>query len=287
MGSKKSTSRSSSTTNEVHKQNAQYNTLLKGADSWLSQGGFDDQYMGGADPIADMNATQTGALDASISGGQRLQDLYNTQGFASLQDSLGQYDPSKTGLAEALRAANEQSQFDFETGQMGNIRQGAQESGQGGSTRAGIAEGIARARLAQGINASNTAAYVGDAQAWNAQRQNTLNNLGAIGQGLNQGNQQQMNAGNIMQGQSQQEIEGQKAAWDYANNQAMNGILAYKQAISGDMGGTTTQKSKTTQSGGGGGLGAAIGAIGGAYLGSMAGDPMMGASIGSKVGGSL
>jgi hypothetical protein len=133
----------------------------------------------------------------------------------------------------------------------------------------------------------HSAAYVGDAQAWNAQRQNTLNNLGAIGQGLNQGNQQQMNAGNIYQGQAQQQIEGQKAAWDYKNNQAMNGLLAYKQAISGGMGGVTKQNSVAENSGGGGGLGAAIGAIGGAYLGSLAGQPQLGAQLGSQVGGSL
>lgn len=285
MGSKKSSS--TSETVAKHKQDAQYGTLLKGADSWLKQGGMDDSYGGSAgfDPIADMNQTQIGAIGASTQGGQRLQGLYNSDGMQSLGDVLGRYDPSKTGINDALAAANEQSQFDFETGQMGNIRQGATDAGQFGSTRAGIAEGLARGRLAQGQAATNAQMTYQDQQAWNQNRQNALNNLGAIGQGLNYGNQQQMNAGNILQGQNQQEISGQLEKWAYENNVPMNELLAYKQLISGDMGGRTT--STTKSDGGGGGIGAAVGAIGGAYLGSMAGNPMMGASIGSQVGGSL
>ena len=285
MGSKSSSS--TSTTDSKHKQDKQYGTLLKGADSWLKQGGMDDSYGGseGFDPIADMNQTQLGVLGASTQGGQRLQGLYGGEGFQSLQDVLGRYDPSKTGINQALQMANEQSQFDFETQSMGNLRQGATDTGQVGSTRAGIAEGLARGRLAQGQAATNAQMTYQDQQAWNQNRQNALNNLGAIGQGLNYGNQQQMNAGNILQGQNQQEISGQLEKWAYENNVPMNELLAYKQLISGDMGGKATSTTKGGE--GGGGIGAAVGAIGGAYLGSMAGNPMMGAQLGSQVGGSL
>ena len=284
MGSKKSSS--TSTTTAKHKQDPQYGTLLKGSDSWLKQGGFDKNYGGseGFDPIADMNQKQLGALDQSFAGGGRLQDLYSDQGFQSLQDVLGRYDPNKTGVLDAMGYANEQSQFDFETGQMGNIRQGAQGAGQFGSSRHGIAEGLARGRLAQGQNAVNANMMYQDQQAWNTNRQGALNNLSAIGQGLNAGNQQQMNAGNILQGQEQQELMGQLEKWAYENNVPMQDLMAYKTLISGDMGGKTTSK---TESSGGGGLGAAIGTVGGAALGAWAGNPMLGAAIGGQAGGQL
>jgi hypothetical protein len=94
-----------------------------------------------------------------------------------------------------------------------------------------------------------------------------------------------MNAGNILQGQEQQELMGQLEKWAYENNVPMQDLLAYKTLISGDMGGTTT--ATTESGGGGGGLGAAIGTVGGAALGAWAGNPMLGATIGGQVGGQL
>ena len=283
-GSKTSTS----TTVSTPYQKKQYETLLKGSDSWLKGGGFDKNFGGveGFDNVAGFTDEQKAALQGVQSQSGELANIYNTEGIKSLTDSLGSYDPSKTGVLEAMKAANEQSQFDFETGQMGNIRQGATEAGQYGSTRAGIAEGLARGRLAQGQNAVNANLAYQDQQAWNNNRQNTLNNLSGITQGLTSGLQSQFNAGQANQQQQQSEIQGQLDKWAYENNVNLNDLMAYKTLISGDMGGTNTTTQKS--SGGGNGLLGTLGTIGGAAAGAYfsGGNPAM-MSAGAQLGGSL
>lgn len=271
-----------STSTSTPFQSAQFGKLLSSADQWLSGGGFQDQYAGGRDIVADFTPEQQAGLASMGQTGATLSDIYNGAGTSSLSSFLGEYDPAKTGLKAAQGAAAEQAMFDFETGQIGNIRQGAQNAGQFGSTRAGIAEGLARGRLAQGIAANNANMALADQQNFRSQQLQTLGNLTGITKGLSSGGGLQFDTGGLAQQQQQKEIQGDLQKWAYENNVDLNELLAYKELISGDMGGTNTQK---TKGGGGGGLGAALGTLGGAALGGMFGG-VPGATLGANLGGS-
>ena len=281
--------KSTSTSTSKPTQDAQNKTLLAGADKWLTTG-FDKNYGGSAtfDPTADLTQSQQSGIAGMQGTGSTLSDIYNGLGTSSVADYLGTYDPNKTGLTSAMKAANEQSQFDFETGQMGNIRQGATDAGQFGSTRAGIAEGLARGRLAQGQAANNANLAYQDQQNYNTNRLNTLNNLTGITKGLSSGSGLEYDAGALDQQQQQKEIQGQLEKWGYENNVNLNDLLAYKQLISGDMGGKNTTVQKTP--GGGSGLGSALGAAGGFALGNMlmpGVGGMAGAQAGAQVGAGI
>ena len=280
-------SKQTSTSTSKPYQQENYDKLLSGADSFLEGGGFDKNYGGveGFDPIADFTPEQLAAIQSMSGTGNALSDIYNGLGMQSLQDSLGAYDPNKTGLNDAIANMYEQSNFDFDTNQAGQIRQGATNAGQFGSSRAGIAEGLARARLGQSQTNAASQLALQDQQNWNTQRQNTLNNLSAISKGLGSGNTMLYDSGALQQGQNQQEISGALQKWAYENNVDVNDLLAYQQLISGDMGGTNTTVSKGS-GGGGGGWGTAMGSLGGAGLGFMVGGPT-GAMAGSQVGGGI
>ena len=285
-GSKQKTS---STSTSTPYQQEQYGNLLSGADAWLQGGGFDKNYGGSAgfDPVADMNENQQGGIQGSYGTADQLKGLYGGAGYDSLAAALGPYDPTKTGLSAAIDAANNRSNYNFETQVNPQIRQGATGAGQYGSTRHGIAEGLARGQLAQTQqDNANTLAFQ-DQQAFNANRTNTLNNLSGITKGLNSANGLQYDAGTLEQTQQQNEIAGQLQKWAYENNVSLQDLQAYQQLISGNMGGTETGQSTTKSSGGGSSPWGAVGAVGGAVLGSFVGMPTLGASIGSMAGNSL
>ncbi|UMO76448.1 hypothetical protein DNAM_200 [Pseudomonas phage BroderSalsa] len=283
-------SKGESTTVSRPHQQGNYDKLLGASDQWLDGGGFDKNYGGveGFDPVADFTQEQKDALGQMNQQGKDLQGIYGGAGMDSLKDALGTYDPTKTGLNTALDNMYERSNFDFDTNQAGQIRQGAQGAGQFGSSRHGIAEGLARDRLSQNQSATASNMAMQDQQNWNTNRTNTLNNLGAISKGLNSGNTMQYDTGALQQGQNQAEIQGQLDKWAYDNNVNLNDLLAYKNLISGDMGGTNT--TNTTQKGGGGGGGGlgALGSMGGAAIGGYfggGGGAAAGQGIGSQIGG--
>lgn len=269
-------------------QSAQYGTLLQGADQWLKDGGLDKTYGGSyvSDPVADLTADQQAAISGLSSTGQNLQSMYNGLGQSSLSNFLGSYDPSKTGLSSAIDASNNQLDYNYNTTVAPQIRQGAQETGQFGSTRHGVAEGIAQSNLAQAkTNAASTLAYQ-DQQSYNQNQLAALNNLSNITTGLNSGNTAQYNAGALQQSQNQSEIQGQLEKWAYENNVDLNTLAAYQSLISGDMGGTTT----STGGAKGSGIGSAIGTVGGAIAGFYLGGPagaMAGASAGGQLGSQI
>jgi hypothetical protein len=278
-----------STSTSTPVQSAQNSNLLNKSDAWLNAGGFDKNYGGSAgfDPVANMTQGQQSGITGMGNTGSSLANLYAGQGQESLDAYLGKYDPNATGVNDAISNANQQSQYDFETGQMGNIRQGATDAGQFGSSRAGIAEGLARGQLArsQATNAANMTYQ--DQQQFNNNRLNTLNNLSSITKGLGSGSALEYDAGALDQQQQQKELQGQLEKWGYENNVNANDLLAYKQMISGDMGGTTVSKAPKT---GGSGIGSALGAVGGFALGNMIAPGvggMAGMQAGSALGGGI
>ena len=281
--------KTSQTTVETPYQQGQYKNLLNQSDAWLNSGGFDDNYGGSAgfDPTANFTQGQTAGLAGSQQTGQALSQLYGGAGQSSLSDYLGAYDPNKTGLTQALSSVNNQMNFDYNTQVAPQVRQGAQGAGQYGSSRHGIAEGLALSQLSQQkLNAGNQLALQ-DQQQYNQNRLSALGNLSTITKGLNSANGLQFDAGQLQQQQDQNEINGQLQQWAYENNASLNDLLAYQQLISGDYGGTTSSVGKSPKSGGGA-LGA-IGTIGGAVVGSFFGPAgtAAGASAGGAIGNSL
>lgn len=266
-------------------QSKNYDKLLSAADSWLAGGGLDKNYGGSKDfdPVANLTDAQKAAIAGMGGQSANLQGLYNAQGNSSLSDYLGKYDPNKTGLTGAIDASNNQMDWNYNTQVAPSIRQGAVQTGQYGSSRSGVAEGIAQSQLSQQkSNAANTMAYQ-DQQQYNTNRLNTLNNLSNITSGLNSGYTSQYNAGALQQKQDQSEISGQLQKWMYENNASLNDLLAYKQLIGGDMGGTST--SEGPKAGGTSTLGT-IGTVAGGVIGGIYGGPM-GAAAGASAGGAI
>lgn len=283
-GSKQSTSSNQTSTPFQQEQNK---NLLAGADAWLKSGGYDQTYAGGIDTVADLTQNQQAGLGGQANLGQSLGGLFGGAGQAALSDYLGAYDPTKTGLSGAIDAANNRSNFNFETQVNPQIRQGAQGAGQYGSSRHGIAEGLARGQLAQSQSDNAQALAFQDQQNFNANRTNVLGNLSNIAQGLNAGNRLQYDAGQLEQTQQQNEIQGQLDKWAYENNVDVSTLNAYKALITGDFGGTVTGNSTTKSSGGGSSPWGAVATIGGAALGSFLGPlgTAAGAQLGSMVAG--
>lgn len=272
-----------SKTTSKPRQQPQYDRLLGEAGKWLNQGGFDPNYGGSPDfnPNAPMTAGQGEAIWNLSGGAKNIQGLLGTQGMQSLDRALGPYDPEASGLNAAIAASNRGLQRDFAQTTLPAIGAGAQNTGQYGSTRHGIAQGIASQGLADAMTANASNLAFQDYQNFQQQQAQTLGNLSNISKGLLSGSAAQYDAGSLLQGQQQQQVNADLQKWAYENNVDLNTLLAYKQLISGDMGGVNTTKSEGG-GGGGGGWMSAIGSIGGSALGGM-----MGGGGGGGGGGGL
>jgi hypothetical protein len=274
------------TTTSKPYQQGYYADLLNKSKSWINNGGFDKNYGGSPnfDPVADMNQSQQDAIQGLLQGGGNIQDLLNQGGLDTFSSFLKPYDPNNTGLQDAISAANFGLTRDFNQSVLPGIGAGAQGAGQYGSTRHGVAEGIAAQGLADAMTNNAQGLAFQDQQNYRNQQLQTLGSLSQISKGLLSGSAGQYDAGSLLQGQDQKEILGQLEKWAYENNVELNDLLAYKELISGNMGG----KNVTESSGGGGGsgLGAAIGSIGGAALGGLFGGGA-GVGVGSTVGGNV
>lgn len=243
---------------------------------------FDDYYGGSDDfnPVAGFTDQQQGAIGSITGAGTGLQGVYNTSGMSALQDSLGAYDPSKTGLTGAIDASNRRLDWNYNTQVAPQVRQGAQESGQFGSTRHGVAEGIALSQMGQQkMDAANTMAFQ-DQQNFNNQRNALLQNLGSVTSGMTSGAGAVYDAGALQQRQNQAEIQGRLEKWAYENNVDAEELKLYMAAVQG----TPMAGGTTTTSGGGPSKGQA--ALSGAAAGAMAGSTFgpWGTAIGAGVG---
>lgn len=242
-----------------------------------------DEFYGGSDgfnPVADLTPEQQAALGSIADTGSGLQGIYNTQGASALQAGLGTYDPSKTGLTGAIDASNNRLDWNYNTQVAPQVRQGAQESGQFGSTRHGVAEGIALSNMGQQkMDAANSLAFQ-DQQNFTNQRNQLLQNLGGITSGMTSGAGAVYDAGALQQKQNQAEIVGQLEKWAYENNVPAEELKLYMAAVQG----TPMAGSSTTTSGGGPSKGqsALSGAAAGATIGSVV--PGIGTAIGAGVG---
>lgn len=76
-----------------------------------------------------------------------------------------------------------------------------------------------------------------DMQAWQQNQQNAMSNLGSITQGLEYGVGGEQRA-------EQARLDDLFAKWEYESGVSLQELAAYKNLVSGDMGGTSKGKAK-------------------------------------------
>lgn len=214
----------STSTSELYQQD-QLDKLLSGAESWLGQGGLNNQ--------PNYTSQMAGVLGQI---GNQYQSVLS-----------GEQD--RTALNNSLQAQADAAQTNFNRNVLPSIGTSSNMTGASGGSRRGIAEGIA----------------AGDMQA--ALMQNQANTINQFEQ---QAMQNKMNAaqgmGNLFQqvGALQQQASSQT---DQAKQ--LQSLMAFKDLLSGNMGGTTTQEGTQTSSGGGQSFGSQLLGAGATIAGGM------------------
>lgn len=219
---------SESTSTYTPEQMAQYASLLKGADQWMNNGGLAGTAGQQEDNIANaINAT--GNYYAGVLTGNA----------------------DRTALDAAKQANADAAQTTFERSTMPAITDQAQQAGQVGSSRQGIAAGLAASDMDSQVGQQNAQ------MEYQWQQQQQQNKQAAAGGMLSVAN---------ALGQLQ---DSQAASSDSA--MALQSLLAYRDLVSGNMGGTTNVVADETSTTSGGGSGGGIAGVIAAGIGA-AGD---------------
>ncbi len=204
FGNKSTTNTSTSTSTQNPFQSGQFGNLLDQADQWLNSGGFSN------------NPNYTGEASAAVGGM-----------MGSLANIIsGQPDRNALNQAKAANAQAAQRQFDQNI--VPSLQQNMQQAGQAGSSRSGIASGLA---------ASNMAAQVGEKNAAMEQQfqQNQLNRQLDATKALGQG----MDLYSKLQSLSDKTSDA---------GRMLQNLKVYQDLISGNMGGSSTTTSTSTSS---------------------------------------
>ena len=219
MGGSSTSGSQSGDTTTVHKQDKEYDNLLNRAARFFDTGGFyDSQYAGGADTYAGFSGEQQQQYQA-------LMDQAQSSAQSQLQQYSGAYDPSKrVGLQGSLQSLENMSQRDLgrTIGAMGGD---ASMVGQSGSTRAGIAQGLAAESSSEALANAQASMLLQDQQGYEA--------------------------GQMEQASRQGGLDDILREWEYESGLDLSNLTAYKGLISGDMGGTSETVSESKQSSGG------------------------------------
>lgn len=229
----------SGTTTTTHRQDDEYGNLLGRATDIFNTGGFfDSQYAGGADTYAGFSGEQNQQYQA-------LMDQAQASAQSQLQQYSGAYDPSKrVGLQGSLQSLENMSQRDLgrTIGAMGGD---AAMAGQSGSTRAGIAQGLAAESSSEALANAQASMLLQDQQGYEAGQQRAIGLAGDL-------QNQAMRAGQMEQASRQGGLDDMLKQWEYESGLDLSNLTAYKGLIGGDMGGTseTVSKSKSNQSSG-------------------------------------
>jgi hypothetical protein len=114
-----------------------------------------------------------------------------------------------------------------------SIGDSAGQAGQFGSTRHGIAEGIALRGASEQAGDISTQMRLADMQQHKSGVQSGIENLGNITAGLE-------GAAGGEQRESQSRLDDLFSKWEYESGVGLQDLMAFKGLVSGDMGGTTT-----------------------------------------------
>jgi len=214
-------------------QTPQFDTLLNLAEGGLVEGGFyDKQYGGGEQTLAGPTGAQEQLWGGLTETGGSL-DL----AMQGLNKQLGAYDPNNPALSGAIDMAAGDVTRNLQENLLPSIGGAAGQAGQYGSTRHGIAQGLAMRGASEQVSDIATQMRLQDMQAHQAGQQQAISNLGSITSGLEF-------AGGGEQRAEQSRLDDLFAKWEYESGVGLQDLMAYKGLISGDMGGTSTGKAK-------------------------------------------
>jgi hypothetical protein len=209
-------------------QGPEYDKLLGLASQGIDKGFFDKNFAGGADTRAGLTPEQL-ALQTRITGQGGVGQL----GISALEEQLGAYDPNNPALTGAINMAVGDVNRNLEENLLHSIGDSAGAAGQFGSTRHGVAEGIALRGASEQAGDISTQMRLADMQAHGAGQDAAVANLGGITAGLEStvGGEQR---------ESQSRIDDLFSKWEYESGVGLQDLMAFKGLVSGDMGGETT-----------------------------------------------
>ncbi len=210
FGSKSTTNTSTSTSTQNPFQSGQFGNLLDQADQWLNSGGFSN------------NPNYTGQASAAVGG--MMGSLANIISGTPDRNALNQ--------AKAANAQAAQRQFDQNI--VPSLQQNMQQAGQAGSSRSGIASGLAASNMAAQVGEKNAAM---EQQFQQSQLDRQLKATGMLGQGM--------------------DLYAKLQSLSDKNSDAgrmLQNLKVYQDLISGNMGGSSTTTSTSTAKNSGGGL---------------------------------
>jgi hypothetical protein len=260
---------------------------------WLKYG-FDEAknlYKDGApgyfpgDTVADLNQTQLAALNnlgsfapGSVDAMNNLGNQYanmgavgtgvlsNLAGSSAPQTSMMTWDQLQ-GYQPMVNNMVDAATFSAERNARENVLPGINAAGSGnlGSSRAGIAEGVVNRGLAENrqnvatgiynnlfnqgnatnlananLTAQNNALMSGVGMNLVNTANQGVNMLGAADAATQNAYNTNLAAGSVLQNQNQNEINAQKAEYDYNANKDMQWLNNYMSMVGGNYGGTTT-----------------------------------------------
>ncbi len=186
-------------------------------------------------------------------------------------------------LQQSVDAALGRTTRAFNEDVLPNIRSTFVGAGQGGSTRQGIAEGIAMDRLQQNLGDTAASMY---SQAYNQGLDAMLRGVALspqTGQLLLAPSGVVSAVGADQQAMNQAQLTDEVNRWNFEQNAPWNELAQYGQLITGGFGGTSTTSAPSPERNTL--MGAAGGALSGAALAQMVGGPVgWGAGIGALIG---
>ncbi len=236
------------TSNAPWSEQQPYLTKLFGESSKLYDSAGPQYYQGST--VAPMNDAQKSGLNSTIGMQGQLQPL-DTALQRNTTDTLnGKYlDPSTNPyLAKTYGQAADQVSRTYQTATAPGTSAAYTAAGRYGSGARN--QSIDQNNRALGTSLDNLATNIyGGNYAQERQNQvNTGNNVGQIQQALYQPAQASVNAGNALQGQSQQELQDLVNRWNYNQNLPYQKLAAYQGGVSGNYGQQGTSTTTGTQS---------------------------------------
>ena len=219
-------------TTQTARQDPQFGNLLGRADTMLQDGFYDKEYAGGQQTLAGQTSEQQALIERLTGSGGALE-----LGLGGLEQQLGAYDPNNAALTSAIDMAAGDVTRNLQENVLTSIADSSGQAGQFGSTRHGIAQGIAMRGATEQIGDIATQMRLQDMQAHQQGQQSALANLGNLTAGL------EYTAGGEQRAE-QSRLDDLFAKWEYESGVGLQDLMAYKGLISGDMGGTQTGKAK-------------------------------------------
>lgn len=221
----------SSDTSWKPSQSGAFSTYTSAAENQAyNEGGFyDPQYAGGEDSYAQWSPEQQQLFDR-LSGAGGASD----QALGVLEQNLGEYDPNNQALTATIDSLGSDIQRNFAENDKQMIQDAAGQAGQYGSTRHGIAEGVAARGAQEQFVDQAGQMRLADYQNYQNNQQDSMNNLASITSGI----------GGVVGADTQERqavIDDQLTRWEYETGVPRENLLTMRDLLAIDMGGSGEQ----------------------------------------------